>query len=166
MNRYEGLNLPQLFELMQPLVEPLQIPFWPQTAGWKVLLLWFLIVSLMVCVRLTLNRQQNRYRRDALEELRTIAASVEDNTAAAAIAGLLKRTALAAFPRSQVASLYGQAWADFLIDTSGNDPLVQSKALELATAAYRRRGAAYGGGGDDGAPLFEAAKRWIKQHRV
>jgi hypothetical protein len=160
MSRYDGLNLPQLLDLMQPLVEPAQIPLWPQTAGWRVLLLWFLLLMVMGCVRIVVNRHRNRYRLDALEELRTIAVSAEDNTtlAAAAIAGLLKRTALAVFPRSRVASLYGHAWAEFLIDTSDNDPLVRSKAHDLSTAAYRREG--------DGAALVAAARHWIERHRV
>jgi hypothetical protein len=160
MSRYDGLNLPQLFDLMHPLVEPAQIPLWPQTAGWTVLLVWGLVLMVMLSVRIALNRRRNRYRRDALEELRTIAASAEDNTAvaAAAIAGLLKRTALAVFPRSEVAGLHGRAWAEFLIDTSGNDPLVRSKAPELTTAAYRSE--------VNGAALVEVARRWIKQHRI
>ena len=36
-------------------------------------------------------------------------------TAGPEIATVLKRTALVAYPRQQVASLYGAAWADFLV---------------------------------------------------
>ncbi len=160
MNRYQGLNLPQLLDLMEPLVEPVHVPFWPQTSGWKILLAWFLVLLVMICARTFSSWRHNRYRREALRELTAIAKSADDNPGAtgAAIAGLLKRTALTVFPREQVAGLYGRAWADFLADTTDGDRLVRSKASELAGAAYRND--------VNGAALIEAARRWIEGHRV
>ena len=55
--------------------------------------------------------QRNAYRREALRALET--ADGRD------ISAILKRAALAAFPREQVASLNGAAWLAFLDRTGG-----------------------------------------------
>ena len=43
--KYQGLNLPQLFELMHDIVPPEPVPWMPQTPGWWVLLAWIAAVS-------------------------------------------------------------------------------------------------------------------------
>lgn len=160
MNPYEGLNLPDLLALMHELVRPEPVSWLPQTAGWWVLFAWLLAALAVVLGRARRRRLANRYRREAEAELRRIAASADGNpgAAAAAIAGLLKRTALAAYPRPQVASLYGAAWARFLCESSRQDPEVAAAAQQLAAAAYRQD--------IDGRELIRPARRWIEAHRA
>ncbi len=156
---YQGLNLPQLLELMHGPVELEAVAWTPQTAGWLVLALWLLVVLLLASVRSFASRRRNRYRRAALAELKALRFSARQGEAdAGALAALLKRTALAAYPRRQVASLHGRRWADFLRRSSRNDRVIGEKADELAAAAYTPD--------VDVEALFEPARRWINVHRV
>jgi hypothetical protein len=156
MNRFEGLRLPELMDLLHEIVEPPAVAWLPQTPGWWVLGAWIFAV-LVIAVRHWLAvRRRNRYRRDALHELDQLAAGAEST--AAEIALLVKRTALAAYPREQVASLYGADWAAFLRRSAGNDPVVAAGAESLASAAYRADA--------HGQTLVEPARRWIRVHRA
>jgi hypothetical protein len=104
--------------------------------------------------------QRNRYRREALVLLDSIAATANEDPAAAAgsIAVLLKQTALAAYPRADVAALSGEAWAGFLNESASNDPVIEASALALATASYHPDA--------DGRALVSPARRWIRVHRA
>jgi hypothetical protein len=92
--------------------------------------------------------------------LKDIGARADESSSAVAgqVALLIKRTALVAYPRAEVANLYGSEWAAFLRQSAGNDPVVEKAAGDLATAAYRVNV-------DDG-ELIEPARRWIKVHRA
>ena len=159
-SRFEGLNLPQLLDLMHGLVVPEPVPWTPQTPGWWVLLGWLLAVTAFVITAIVRRRRRNRYRREALALLDAVASQPDIAPAESArrVAEIIKRTALVAYPRAQVANLYGSAWAEFLRESSGNDRRVSEAAQLLATAAYRRDAA--------GEALVPPARRWIKVHRA
>ena len=160
MSQYDGLNLPQLLDLMHGLVMPEPVAWLPQTPGWWIVLGWLLAVLLLLAWQFAKRRRRNRYRRDALAELRSISAQPELRPAESAqrIAALLKQTALAAYPREDVAALYGRDWAQFLKESAGNDPQVAEAADLLAAAAYRPD--------VDGSVLTRPASRWIRLHRA
>ncbi|MEM9314897.1 MAG: DUF4381 domain-containing protein [Pseudomonadota bacterium] len=159
-DRYEGLSLSQLLDLMHEIVVPDAVSWVPQTAGWWVVLGWLLSVATLCALRYAQYRRKNRYRREALEDLARIAetAAAEPAASAAAVAELLKRAALAAWPRERVASMYGPAWADFLIETCARDTEVVQAAPQLARAAYDP--------GVRGADLIAPARCWILRHRA
>ena len=157
-DRYEGLNLVGLLDLLHEPVAPAPIPWLPQTVGWQIVGLWLLVVAVLVAVAARRRWVRNGYRREALDQLSEIAKATQDVTAPGQIALLLKRTALAAYPRAQVASLWGDAWATFLVESSKNDARVRKSAQDLAAAAYRDD--------IDGAALIKPARRWIKVHRA
>ncbi len=148
---YEGLNLPQLLELMHDLVDAVPVSWAPQTVGWLVVALWLLAVMLLVAHKTYRAWHRNRYRRAALAELSTV-------ESAGSLAALLKRTALVAYPRTEVASLYGAAWADFLRRSCPHDRVVDESADTLATLAYREDA--------DMDALVDPARRWIRRHRA
>ena len=160
MNPYEGLNLPQLLDLMHGLAMPEPVPWILQTRGWWLVAGWLAVVSGLAVIKIISRRRQNRYRREAIDQLRQIESVAAQDPAAAAveIALLLKRTALAIYPRQQVAHLYGSDWARFLCETAGNDPGVAGAAVELAGAAYDRNA--------DGGSLIGPARRWIEIHHA
>ena len=160
MSQYEGLNLPELLARMHDLVVPEPVPWLPQTPGWWVVLGWILAVLVLLAWQFAKRRRRNRYRRDALAELKAIAAQPELGPAESAqrIAALLKRTALVAYPREGVAALYGDDWASFLKESAGNDRQVRDAADSLAAAAYRPDA--------DGSVLTGPARRWIRLHRA
>jgi len=160
VSEYDGLDLPQLMQRMHDVVEPQAVPFTPQTAGWLVLGAVLLSIVLFSGWRVVLSRRRNRYRREALAALQEIAANSQQDSMAtgAQIALLLKRTALAAYPRQQVASLHGKQWAFFLCQSSNQDPEIEAVADQLARVAYRRE--------IETATLIAPARRWIENHHV
>lgn len=160
MSQYDGLNLPQLLDQMHGLAMPEPVSWWPQTPGWWIVMGWVLAVLVLLAWQFARRRRRNRYRREALAELRAIETDSRTDPAVAAqrIAAVLKRTALVAYPRKQVAALYGPDWARFLTESAGNDRRVAAAAGELATAAYRP--------GADPKALSGPARRWIRRHRA
>ena len=160
MNEYEGLNLPELLALMHEIVLPEPISRMPEGPGWWVLLAWLAASGAILIRHLLLRRKANAYRRDAMKLLRGIASNeaLSSNEVAEQIAVVLKRTALAAYPRETVAALYGAGWAQFLRETASNDSVVSQAADQLARAAYR--------GSVDGSDLVSPARRWIRVHRA
>ena len=159
-SRYEGLSLPELLDLMHEIVIPEPVRWSPQTAGWWVVLFWLIVVILLIVISVRRRRRRNRYRRDALRALQAVGSSgdLAPQESARAVAEILKRAALAAYPREEVASLHGEAWARFLSESSGNDRQVQGAAEQLAAAAYRPDA--------DGGRILEPAKRWVRLHRA
>jgi len=64
----------------------------------------------------------------------------------------LKRVALAVFPREDVASLYGDAWAAFLHKTCPREYFQALQKPDAETTADTE--------------LIELARTWIQHHRV
>jgi len=76
-----------------------------------------------------------------------------------ALALLVRRTALAAFPRQEVASLAGPAWLAFLDRTYGGDGFSHGPGRALSLSPYTPQR-----GGGDMQPLIELVRRWIRTH--
>jgi hypothetical protein len=78
---------------------------------------------------------------------------------------LLKRAALTAFPREQVATLTGPAWFAFLDRTGRTATFSEGRGATLENAAYDSRSAA----SLDEAQTRELAsvvRAWLAHHRV
>ena len=160
MNDYEGLNLPQLLELMHELVLPDPVSLVPEGPGWWILAAWAVLVAAICARALIASRRRNLYRREAMASLDRIEAAAGDDPAAAAmqIAVLLKQAALAAYPRADVAALYGEKWARFLSESASNDRAIEEASMRLATASYRPDA--------DWRELVSPARRWLRIHRA
>jgi hypothetical protein len=144
---------------------PEPVSWWPLAPGWYGLALLMVAGLAYLLWRWRRVARARRYRVLALEELRALRGSAADaQDAVAALMMLLKRTALAAYPRRQVASLTGTAWWRFLDDSAGGGnftahlgPLAASLGYggESITASQQ----------DILDPLYDAAERWILNHR-
>lgn len=155
--RFEGLSLPQLAEQLHELAVPPPVPWMPETDGWLILGAWILAVIAIIAVHALLKWRRNRYRREAEAALRCIEGRLSaDPEALAAVGALLKRTAMTAYAREQVASLHGDAWAAFLQEKAPGDRRVHGAAPALARVAYQPA--------EDPAAMIEAARRWIRIH--
>ena len=152
-NPYEGLNLPQLLERMHDIVAPEPVAMLPATDGWWVLLGWLVAIAAILAVRARRRWHANAYRREALATLDALAQPTGHE-----LGVLLRRTAIAAFPRNDVASLHGEEWATFLCRSASNDPVVAAAAGDLARAPYQP--------GIDPGELVAPARRWIEVHRA
>ncbi|WP_226575080.1 DUF4381 domain-containing protein [Acuticoccus sediminis] len=152
----DPLKAGSLVELIDRLVDPLQpapVSMRPETAGWAVLAVVLALALIFAAWRCWRHWRANAYRRAALAEL---GAAGDDPSA---IAAILRRTALAAWPRGEVASLSGEAWLAFLDATGGRGAFAGGPGRAILAAPYRR----------DAAPMPELialAARWIRRHRV
>ncbi len=128
---------------LHDLVVPAAVPWWPPAPGWYWLLAFVLLVSLTLLIRGVICWQHNRYRREALSELTHLKARLripaERATALLALSGLLKRTALTAFPREQVATLTGIPWFEFLDRTGRGTAFSEGLGARLENAIFDPR---------------------------
>jgi hypothetical protein len=145
-----------LIGLLDQLVEPPEPPsvaMTPQTWGWAVLAALLALALAWIAWRAWRHWRANAYRRAALAAL----ASAGDDPVA--IADILRRTALAAWPRERVAGLTGRDWLRFLDATGGDGAFADGPGAALADAPYRDELALVPG-------LGAIAARWVRRHQV
>ncbi|MCO4892298.1 DUF4381 domain-containing protein [Cupriavidus sp. WGtm5] len=146
-------------------------PSWmPQTIGWPIAGGVLLLTLAWAGWRAWRRYRANRYRREALAELAALPQDPDPAHRAAALramAALLKRTALAAWPRAQVASLAGGGWAEFLRAHAGRAEDVAPQLAALVQDAEYRGDAALAQWPDAEVRAVAAAcRRWIAEHHV
>jgi hypothetical protein len=141
-----------------PLPDP--ISYAPATAGWIVVGALLLALLVYLAWRAAKRWRANAYRRAALAELATI----EKTTSLGALPALLKRTAIAATSRDEVAGLSGQEWLRFLDRTLGGESFTRGHGQLLTRIAYRTQLQFDDIPRDDVAQLLQLSRRWIKHH--
>ncbi|MCF7733485.1 MAG: DUF4381 domain-containing protein, partial [Akkermansiaceae bacterium] len=124
-------------------------PWWPPAPGWIVLATILLAVLIYYAVRRFRHWQADAYRRAALRELAAANSS-------AAIAEVLRRTALAIAPRENIAALSGSAWIDWLAARS-SEAIPENVRTALSIYAPNRSDTGLTG-------LRRWAARWITRH--
>jgi len=138
-------------ENLRDIVMPEPVPWWPLAPGWWILLAAFSIGLTIVAVRLARTWHANAYRRAALREL-----ECADNVTT--IAEILKRTALCAWPRCDVAFLGGAEWCEWLSQT-GRSQLPDSTVRILTNDIFLGRSTPKAV-----QELSVFAETWIRQH--
>jgi hypothetical protein len=151
-------------------VLPQPVSWLPQALGWQILAGLIALGLLWLLARALRRWWRNRYRRDALAELRQLEAAWQrdpDNPVPVltALPVLIKRCALAAWPRTQVARLNGPAWADFLEQHAGHG-LHGAQALNplVREIQYHDRAQLARTPADDVRMLLDASREWIEGH--
>jgi hypothetical protein len=152
-------NLVDLLAQLGDIETPPPVSMLPATSAWAVvaaLVLALLGLGLWAWLR---HRRATAYRRAALAELHDLAPALvaDDPAALARLATLLRRTALVAFPRAEVATLAGPDWLAFLARTGAD---FGPAGPALAAAPYTRPPAF------DGKAALAAARRWIRHHHA
>ena len=141
---------------------PPPVSLWPQTWESRVAIVALAAGLVAAAVWFVRWWHVNRYRRAALAELARIEDRLDNTTPAdlsVSLAALVRRTALAAFPREQVASLAGAPWLSFLDRTSGGHAFSEGPGRSLEVAAYQREPA-------DPRALVGTVRHWIKAHHA
>ena len=109
-------------EKLHDLVEPDPVAWWPLAPGWWFVMALLVIWTAAVCMIALIRWRRSAYRRAGLRLLDEIELSAESGAERArlmsSLSSLLKRVALAAYPRELVASLTGIEWMEFLDRTS------------------------------------------------
>lgn len=152
MNGEEKIG--SLIDLLDKLVDPVEPPpvsMMPQTWGWAVIAILILVAFVLAGLRSVRRYRANAYRRAALHALQT------GRNDPQAIAAILRRAALAAYPRRDVAGLAGKDWLRFLDSRIGGEAFQAGAGQAVATAPYVSTA--------PDAALPALAERWIKYHR-
>ena len=143
---------------------PGPISLWPQTLAARIVIALLIAGAVAGAWWFIRSWRANRYRRTALAELDRIAHPLAtgdaQTTSAAALALLVRRTALAAFPREQVAALAGPSWLAFLDRSYGGDEFSHGAGSALDVAPYRPSHAS----AQESRALIDLVRRWIKTH--
>ncbi|GJD65694.1 DUF4381 domain-containing protein [Methylobacterium frigidaeris] len=155
---------PASLENLRDLALPPPVPLWPPAPGWSILAAGLAAASLVAGWRSWRRYRANAYRREARRQLDAIARRVEAGRCAGAaseLAVVLKRTALAAYPRSAVASLTGPAWLGFLDRTGRTTAFTDGAARGIAEWTFA---------GDRAVPAaalkaaLRDARAWVRAH--
>lgn len=133
--------------------------WFPPAPAWSVLAVLSLIGGCLTIAWMVIYWRMNRYRRAGLAELRQLEQTQSQNPSALVeLAELLKRVALVAYPRRQVASLSGEDWLRFLDHTMGTTDFSTGPGQQLARV-YERACSS------PSAELMQLARHWIQRHR-
>ena len=158
---------PTSLENLFDLVVPPPVPWWPPAPGWFVVGGMVLVLGFWGAWRAWGRWRAAAYRRAALAEWRQLKAQAADSghseIALRHLPELVKRVALAAFPREAVASLSGETWLRFLDRTGHTDAFTRGRGQLLPALAYDPRLVAQldASTTDD---LFRIVYRWICDH--
>ena len=151
-------------------VLPAPVSWMPQTIGWQVLGVLLVIAALVAAWRMVRRYLRNRYRREALAEMRELEQRWQGGSASAAqllvaLPPLLKRCALAAWPREQVAGLSGQRWVDFMQARAGSAQAgIRGLAPLLCELEYRDADALAELDAQQLRAVLDASRQWIVGH--
>lgn len=159
---------PGSLQNLHDIVVPEAVSWWPLAPGWYVVGAFLVILLLWLGIRWIRRYRANRYRRAALSALSSIerdARSRQDPWGTLAeVAELLKRVALAAFPREVVAELSGDAWWSFLNEAGGGATVALETQQLMETALFARTENREPSD-EEVSEVVAAARSWIRLHR-
>lgn len=148
---------------------PAPVAWTPQTWGWAAVAGLAAALVIWLVVRAIRHHRANRYRVEALADLAALESRLSDpgqrSAALGAMPELVKRVALAAWPRSDVAELSGQPWIDFLRVHAGRAGLNDEAAMLLAEGHYRPD-VVSAIDAERSRRIVDGLRRWIEGHRV
>ena len=153
---------PGSLDRLHDIAVPPPVSWWPPAPGWCVLGGIALVVLGSFALAGLVRWRRDRYRREALTELDRITRDPLAPSSLSAVAELVKRVALAAYPRDRVASLTGDAWLAFLDATGGTDAFTRGAGRVLKEAAYREDAP---GDPAEILNLTGVVRHWITHHR-
>lgn len=119
----------QALEGLNDIAVPEPMSLLPQAPGWIVL--GAIVIALLVTIAALVWRRyrRNAYRREAVALVESIPLD--------SLPALVKRVALAAAPRTEVASLTGDDWLAFLDRTYGGDGFTNGPGRPLAALSFQ-----------------------------
>ncbi len=147
---------------------PDPVSWLPQTAGWFALLGLVLLALAWWGYGRLRHFMANRYRRLALAELTAIERDLgvpgRRTEVLVKVPVLLKRTALSAFPRTEVAGLSGEGWLAFLDHTMGGREFSEGPGCLLRELAYLPAPSVEQLSEERVSDLLRVARHWIEGH--
>ena len=143
---------------MEEITLPAEPGLFPLAPGWYVMLALVGLMALIWAVRALVRWHRNRYRREAVAQVKAMSMAE-----APFLGAIIKRVALAGFDREVVAGLTGEAWLEFMQQNYDGPPMQDETGLLLPAATYHSPGTL-------DKDQFEALKArvclWIMTHRT
>lgn len=151
-------------ETLNTLIEPQAIAFSFDAIGWRALLLSVLAALIISIILMVIRYRKNKYRREALTLLVTIAndSSTPLQKKAAQVHTLLKQICLMKYARHEVASLEGDAWASYL-NTRVKKPCYSVQNMQIIQQGLFKPNSLNASILDC---FINQSKTWIKKHVV
>ncbi|RDI57191.1 DUF4381 domain-containing protein [Microvirga subterranea] len=141
---------------LRDIVLPESAPWWPLAPGAWIVLAGLLAALLVASIHAYRRHKANAYRREAVRELAAL-------TDMRGVLPILKRAAITAYGREQVASLSGTAFLDFLDRTGGTTAFTAGPARLLPDLTFASRGTIPA---TDLTTAVADAGRWLRIHRA
>lgn len=145
-----------------PILEPDPIEFSFDTWGWYFVGILLILVCFFFALRQIKHYKKNAYRREAIKELDQITPSSANNEVGRQLSELLvilKITALKAYGRKNVATLYGKSWLLFLESKAENTPFSKFENI-ISRAIYENETTDI----KELNELKNLSKKWIRTH--
>lgn len=161
------MNDPISLDNLHPIIMPPAQGLWPVAPGWYLIALLLFAVLIFLLLKNRQKRKANQYRRDALEQLSILQARLEQGEAENALRALpvlIKATALCAYKRDTIASLYGDGWIDFLNETLPTPYFNGDDGSLLTRVSYGTPGEILSIGEEQSTQLIDHIKYWIHHH--
>lgn len=137
---------------------PNPIPIWPLATGWYVIIILGLLLLMLVGYFAVRYLQKPRLKQAVLIRIEKLQQQDSSLNIAEELSMLLKRAALAAYSRREVASLHGEQWLSFLDRTAKTHEFSNGPGRLLIISPYQ--------GKNQKLPdqLFELIKNWVKKN--
>jgi hypothetical protein len=147
---------------------PQPVSYVPQTIGWLVAAILLLLLAAWGRYRWRRYRRANKYRVLALSRLSELEGELLTagrRRALVNIPQLVKRVALQAYPREDIASLNGEAWLEFLGSNYRRKDFTDGPGRLLPILAYSSPHVLDGIRDKEISELTALLKKWIKIHK-
>ena len=165
-----NMSDPGSLENLHDIIAPLPVAWLPPAPGWYALVLSLLLLFSWFSVYKYLAWKRNKYRREALIELdkfgKELADSAENQQILSQLPQLVKRTAIAAYGRSRVASLDGVDWLTFLDKTGSTEVFTGGEGKLLSDCSYQSPAQLAAFSRDQITGLLQAVHLWINKHQT
>ncbi|MBL4903252.1 MAG: DUF4381 domain-containing protein [Desulfocapsa sp.] len=160
---------PTSLQNLHDIISPNPVSWLPPAPGWYALGLTILLLVSWFSALKYQSWKNNKYRREALIELDEIEKELLNSTSAQQLLPLLpkliKRTAIAAYGRSAVASLTGDDWLGFLDKTVSTQIFTKGSGLLLNDCSYQPAAQLAEFSSKQVAELQDAVSYWIRKHK-
>ena len=124
---------------------PGPISLWPPALGWWIVF-GLVVTGVIVFMWVRMYRRRTRARRLALAELGAVkqhyGTHQDDQWVVRRLSEIVRRYAMATFPRTEVAGLAGSSWLQFLDRTGRTNQFPEGVGHQLSSGPYRPHGAA------------------------
>jgi hypothetical protein len=142
------------------IITPQGVSWWPLAMGWWISIVIIFITTLVLLATYRRHQKKWGYRREALTLLRRYKRDSKATDTAVRYLECLKRSAISAYPNSDVDALYGKAWLHFLNRQTPKPLFGEELEKFICTSQYQKTYVFK----DDN--LYLAVEAWIKQHSV